>query len=308
MHKMTPDTNRHNILLGCLSALGAQILYGMSFIFTRQAVAISSPLALLGWRFLTAFLAMSLLAVSGLFPVHLKEKSLKPLLALALFCPVIYFSCETLGIQRTTASESGVVIACIPVAALIASAVFLRKKPSLLQAAGILLTLSGVLVTVFSVGVSSSFSIPGYLFLLTAVTSYALYSVSVEKASGYSSAEITSGMLLEGAVVFAALAAFEAFARGNIKELLFLPFTSRDFLIAVLYGGLACSVGAFLFSNIAIARIGVNRNASFAGISTVVSILSGVLVLHERFSAGQVIGAAVIILGVYIANAGKSPD
>ena len=63
---------------------------------------------------------------------------------------------------------------------------------------------------------------------------------------------------------------------------------------------LGCSVLAFFLSNTAITKIGVNRTASFIG----VSIAAGALVLGERFTAGQLAGAAAILVGVYIANAG----
>lgn len=55
-------------------------------------------------------------------------------------------------------------------------------------------------------------------------------------------------------------------------------------------------------SNIAIANIGVNKNASLIGISTVISIIAGVVFMHESFSSYQLIGAIVILAGVYIAN------
>lgn len=56
------------------------------------------------------------------------------------------------------------------------------------------------------------------------------------------------------------------------------------FGMAVLYQGVGCSVLAFFLSNVAIARIGVNRTASFIGVSTVVSIAAGALLLGERFT------------------------
>lgn len=78
------------------------------------------------------------------------------------------------------------------------------------------------------------------------------------------------------------------------------------FGLAVLYQGVGCSVLSFFLSNVAIARIGVNRTASFIGVSTVVSIAAGALLLGERFTAGQLAGAAMILAGVYIANAGAA--
>ena len=35
---------------------------------------------------------------------------------------------------------------------------------------------------------------------------------------------------------------------------------------------------------------------------TVVSILSGILILRESFSIVQIIGAAVVIVGIYVVN------
>ena len=55
-------------------------------------------------------------------------------------------------------------------------------------------------------------------------------------------------------------------------------------------------------SNAAIARIGVNRASSFIGASTVVSILAGMLILGEPFSLMQMMGALIIIAGIYAAN------
>ena len=163
----------------------------------------------------------------------------------------------------------------------------------------------GVLITVFAAGGSTSFSMIGYGALFLAVIGYALYSVFVEKAKEYSGAEVTFIMLALGATVFSVCAITEGLFEGSIDTLLLLPFTDRWFLITVLYEGIVCSVLATSLSNIAISKIGVNRASSFLGIATVVSILSGILILHEDFSLLQLLGAFVIISGVYTANARK---
>ena len=294
---------KDNLIIGSLCAIGCEVLYGMSYIFTKQATTNASALSLLGWRFLLAFLAMSLLVGVGILKVDLKGKSLKPLLLVSLFSPVIYFIGETIGISHTTASESGVFLACIPVASLIASAAILHKKPTRLQVVGILITLVGVLVTVLAVGASSSLSSTGYAFLLIAVISYALYCVFVEKASDYTGAEITYMMLLAGAAVFIILAIIEALMNSDLSSLIALPFKNKAFLMAILYQGIGCSVCAFFLSNVAIAKIGVNRTSSFIGVATVVSIVAGAFLLKETFSVSQIIGAVIIVIGVYTANA-----
>ena len=291
------------LLTGSLCALGAETLYGLSYLFTRQATQTAGAFALLGWRFLVAAVIMRLLVRAGLVRIRIRGRPLRPLLLVAFFSPCVYFIGETAGIARTTASESGVFLACIPVASLIASACILREKPTRRQVAGILLTLLGVLITVLAVGASSSLSATGYACLLAAVVSYALYSVFVEKAAAYTGTEITYVMLAVGAAFFVSLAVGEALIRGTAGALLTLPFRQPAFLAAMLYQGVGCSIAAFFLSNMAIARIGVNRASSFIGAATVVSILAGALVLGEPFTAAQAAGALAILAGVYTANA-----
>ena len=298
-------TNRKSSTVGILCAIGCETLYGLSYIFTKQATACASELALLGWRFFLAVLVMSFCVLLGFIKVNLKGKPLKPLLLVALCSPCIYFIAETIGISHTTASESGVFLACIPIASLIASTLILKEKPSKMQLIGILITLAGVLITVFAVSAASSLSVLGYTFLLAAVVSYALYSVFVDKATAYTGAEITYVMLLSGAALFVLLAVAEAGFHGTLSELIWLPFQEPSFLIAILYQGIGCSVLAFFLSNLAISKIGVNRTSSFIGIATVISILAGALLLRESFTGFQIAGAGIIIAGVYTANIRK---
>jgi drug/metabolite transporter (DMT)-like permease len=158
--------------------------------FTKQATEVSSTFALLGWRFLIALVVMTSLVLLKAVKIDLKGKNLKTLILVALFCPCIYFIAETIGISNTTSSESGVVLACIPVASLIASTLILKKKPSKIQVTGILITLVGVIVTVLAVGMSSSLSPVGYMFLVVAVISYSLYCVFVDKAAEFAGAVV----------------------------------------------------------------------------------------------------------------------
>lgn len=292
----------NRVLTGSLCALGCEVLYGLSYLFTKQTAETASPLALLGWRFVVALAAMSLCVALGFIPVRLKDRRLGPLLRVALFCPCLYFIGETVGIRETTVTESGVFLACVPALSLLASTVILKKKPTKRQIIGILVTFLGVMTTVVAVGLSSSLSPVGYAALMLAVVAYALYSVFVDLAADYTGAEITYVMLCSGAAFYGLLALGEAAAHGALSELLTLPARSGTFLAAVLYQGIGCSVAAFFLSNAAIAKIGVNKTSSFIGVSTIVSILAGALALGEPLSVGQIVGAAVIVAGVYTAN------
>lgn len=294
--------SKNDIRIGSSCAIACETLFGFSYLFTKQVIGQASELALLGWRFLIAAIVIIACAACGVIKINIIGKPLRPVLLIATFSPVVYFIGETFGISQTTASESGAFLACIPVASLIASTLILKKKPKKNQVIGIIVTLVGVLITIFAVGAGTSLSIAGYAALLIAVIAYALYAVFVEKAEGYTGEEITLVMLSAGSVVFVSLALLEAAVTGDVASFIRLPFTNRSFLIACLYQGIGCSVLAFFLSNVAIAKIGVNKTSSFIGIATMVSIAAGVLILREPFTVFQMAGVILIITGVYIAN------
>ena len=211
-------------LSGGLCALGCEVLYGLSYLFTKRTADAASALALLGWRFIVALAVMSLCVALGLVKIRLKGRRLWPLLRVALFCPCLYFIGETVGIRETTVTESGVFLACVPALSLLASAVILKKEPTRRQVVGISITFLGVMTTVIAVGISSSLSPMGYAALMLAVAAYALYSVFVDLASDYTGAEITYAMLLSGAAFYGLLALGEAAAHGVLTALLDVLF------------------------------------------------------------------------------------
>ena len=291
-----------DLLIGCLCAAGCEVIFGLSYVLTKLVTDSASELSLLCWRFLFAFITMTICLLLGLIKINLKGKKIGPLLVITLFDPVLYLLGETIGISHTTASESGIVLACIPVVSLLASTLILHKKPGKKQIIGILITLFGVFITVVAVGVSASFSSLGYAALFLAVVSYALYSVFVEKYNNYTSTEVTYLMVAGATIVFCIAALIDGIMNHSLESLITLPFHNSSFLISTLFQGICCSFLAFIFSNMAIAKIGVNRTSSFIGISTVVSIIARVFFLHEGFTAYQLVGAIIIVAGIYVAN------
>lgn len=293
---------KNGVILGCAAAIICETIFGMSYAFTKQATQQASEFYLLGWRFIVAAAVMSILWALGAVKMNFRGKKLKPVIIASLFSPILYFIGETLGISKTTAIESGILLASIPVASVIASSIFLKKKPQKLQMAGILITLAGVIITVLASGLQASLSLVGYACLLLAVLSFVCYSIFVEKASAFTSIEITYITILAGALFFGITAISKAAFSGEMQLLINLPFINAEFLTAVLYAGICCSIIAYFLLNFAIAKIGINSTSSFIGVATVVSILSGMIISGEQASLIKIAGAAIIIIGVYIAN------
>jgi drug/metabolite transporter (DMT)-like permease len=293
---------KQKVLLGVISIIVCEVLFGFSFLFTKSITASVSALTLLSWRFVIALVMMSLCAAAGIIKLNFRGKSITPLFLVAVFHPVLYFIGETTGIRLTTASESGTVIACIPIAAIILSTLILKEPPTRLQTAGIAVSMAGIIVIVLAKGGEATFSLFGYALLLSAVISYGLFAVYSQKTAQFSSAEKTFAMVALGAVTFTGAALWENARAGTLAEFAALPAHSPEFLTAILYLGVGCSVVAFLLNNISLAAIGTNRSASFAGLTTVVAVLAGVIILKEEFSVFQGAGAVLVLGGIYLAN------
>lgn len=283
-------------------ALFSEVLFGLSFIFIRMCVTTVSVFTLLSWRSLFAFAVMTVCALLGIVKIDLKGKNLRPLLLLSLFQPVSYFIFETLGVRLTTASESGTILACIPIVTMIFSTVFLKDKPTRSQVFFMLLSVTGAVIIGAINGLTASSNAIGYLFLLGAMCSESAYAITSQKLKDFNSAEKTYAMITSGAIVFTGCALVEHGLHGTLAYYLTLPFTDTGFLACVLYLSLGCSVIAFFCANYSIFVIGATRRAAFAGLATITSIIGGVFYLHESFSLIQGIATILILAGAYGVN------
>lgn len=286
-----------------LVTLIACVIWGFSFMFTRSIVVRISILNLLSWRFLIALVAFLVLVTFKVFTINLKGKKLLPLLKIAIAEPLIFFAAESIGIQLTSATETSLMIATIPIAAMIVGIPVAKQIPTKTQALSIVLSVVGVLVIILGQSVEGiSFDIIGYLFLLIAVFSAAIFSALSAKHYEYSSAEKSFVMMVVAFVGFGSAALVQNVAAGTVREWLMLPLQDREFLIAVLYLGVFASVICYVAQNYSISVIGMNRSVSFSAVTTLTSVLAGVFILHEEINASMIIGGVIILLGVYGAN------
>jgi len=290
-----------------LAALIGNGIFGFSFMFSRMALDAASPFVMLMYRFCLAFAALSVVALwasrcrkggeGDWLRFSLSGKRIAPLIALGLVQPVVYFLCESYGISLTNSVLSGVIIALVPIVALLFGALFLHEKPRRAQVAYSALSIAGVIVMTMQQSAGGSIHPLGVAFLFGAVLTGVLFNIISRKTAGvFSALERTYVMMLVAAVAFTALAVIEC--RGDVRALL-APMTSGRFLAAMLYLSLASSITAFLLLNFANGELPVAKVTAFCNLTTVISVFAGVIFLGEPFTALSLAASAVIILGVW---------
>lgn len=285
------------------TALVTNIIFGLSFLFTKKALMVSNPITLVAFRFLLAFIVMSLLIVFKVIKVNYKNKPMKWLIVLAIIEPIIYFIFETYGLQRTSSSLGGLMIALIPIVVTILAIYFLNEKPSRKQVLSIILSVSGVVLIILMDGSKNSGnSILGVLFLSVAVFSAAFFNIIARKISKHFTAiEVTYFMMFLGAIFFNIVSVSNHILNGSLSNY-FEPLKSSSFVLSILYLGILSSIVAYFLANFTLSKMEASKSAVFANISTIVSILAGVIFLKENFHLYHTIGSAMILMGVWGTN------
>ena len=278
------------------ASLFGTAIFGLSFMFSRLAMTVATPLQLLSMRFLFAFLLMTALLLTGRVHVNFRRSGWPWLVVLGVLQPVLYFLFESNGILYTSSSFSGVMIALIPVFSLAFGTVFLKERATWLQLAFSLLSIGGIAFLAMKGTAEGGIAFKGVLLLVGAVVSAVLYNVLARKLSReYTAFERTYMMFLVGFVVFMAMALFES--GGSVRGIA-APLKEPAFLLSILYLGGVSSMGAFLLINYATTYLPLARTTAFANVTTVVSVLAGVLLLGEAFDWKSALACAAILAGV----------
>lgn len=291
-------------VLPILAGLASSCIFGFTFLFTAQALDEVAPMHLLGYRFLIAALALTVLQLFGVIQINLRGKNLRLLLILAVIEPVAYFIFETIGIQMTSASESGMVVALNPILVTILSALFLREYPTPLQVGSICLSVGGVLFIVWmksaaQIGFSSFL---GMWLLLGSVLMAAMYKIISRKLSTtFNPMEITFVIMWIGAITFNGISLVQHLQAGNVHEYFSLLWNGKV-LTSILYLGIVASIGGYFCANYMLGRIDAVRAGVFSNLVTVIAILAGIFIRGDQFYWYQGVGSVLIILGVFGTN------
>ncbi|MDF2881473.1 MAG: protein of unknown function transrane [Clostridiaceae bacterium] len=294
------NMNDKTKILPYLTALFSSMIFGLSFLFTKKALSVASPTSIMAFRFSTAFLVMTLLIIFKIIKVNYKNKPLGWILLLSLFEPVIYFIFETYGLQYTASSLGGLMISLIPIAVTVLGVYFLNERPTIKQVIFIITSVAGVaLIGIMSSSGETESSPLGICLLLGAVMSAAFFTIISRKISSkFNAIEITYFMMVTGTVCFNGLAIISHLINKDMYNY-FQPLTSITFLTSIIYLGVISSIIAYFLINYSLSKLQASKTTVFSNVSTIVSILAGIIFLKESFHAYHIVGSALILIGVW---------
>ena len=275
-------------------AISVSILWGLSFLSTKVAVAGMPPMTLALARFVVAVVLLLALALGTHENLCIKLRD-TPILALGGISGVtFYFLCENNGIALLTASESSLIIATIPVLTMLVERLVFRTVFKARSLVGAVLSFVGVaLIVLPSIGSGSS-SLLGFLYMGGAAVSWVVYAL-VTKPLGtrYGHISVTFWQSLFGLVGCVPFALAESSAWKPL---------GMSVTLNVLYLGVFCSAVGYWLYVVAMDRLGAGTTSVFLNLVPVVSVGAAFFILGERLGALSLVGGAVAVGGVYLAT------
>lgn len=298
---------RHSKAAAYMAAIGYATIIGFSFLFVKQTVTMANPLDVLAHRFLLGFAAVGIPFLFGWIRFSFSLRDIWRLLPLGLLSPVLFFALQAYGLLSASSSEAGIILAMVPLLTTPFAAFFLKERTSSIQKLSILLSVSGVVyIFVMKGGAGwSKDNLSGLILLLLSALSLAGYSVLARPLTKkYTPVEIALVTMGMGFVIFNVAALFRHGAAGDMEAFL-KPFTEPQYVIALMYLGILSSLGSTLLSNYALSQLEASKVSVFNNVSTIISMLAGALILHEKLTSAHLIGTFLIIAGVLGTNMGR---
>jgi drug/metabolite transporter (DMT)-like permease len=276
------------------------LFWGGTFIAGRQVARDLGPFSIAFLRFaMASLLLLSLTRIKeGRFPrVDLRQALLVILLGLTgVFA---YNSLFFKGLSLIEAGRAALIVATCPAFIAIASALFLRERLALIQAIGIPLSILGAVVVIAKGDrrqiVAGGVGL-GELCILGCVLNWAAYSllgkVALRRLSPLASVSYSS---LAGAIALAFPAFYEGLTR-TIHHASLLDWTS------IAYLAVCGTVLGFVWFYEGVKLIGTTRAGLFINFVPISAVILAFFMLREPITWSLVLGAALVLSGVYLTN------
>jgi drug/metabolite transporter (DMT)-like permease len=295
------------LFLAYLCAILKSVIYGTTIFFTTSLNENVEVFDILALRFLLSFIVMWLLKITGIIKIKIgvkdflkkNEKStfLKNIFMAALFEPVLYMLLETFGVSMTTNVTAAVIVSLSPVSSCIVEEIFLKEKSTLFQKFFLALGMFGaIFIAVNTSTTDGQNSLMGILFLIGAVVSGSLFTAFSRKSSShFSPMDITYFSCMLGTVIFNAINITRHIVIGDIIHY-FDPYFNIKNLIGFIVLGIMSTIVATMMNNFALSKLQISVMTAFGGVSTLVTIIVGIVFGGESLEFYHYIGLPFIIV------------
>ena len=280
-----------------LLILLAIIFWGTSFVATKTALLEIKPVTIIILRLILASILLTIIAIftKRSFSVNLKSHGWIFILALIA---TFHLWIQVTGLQYTTASNTGWIIGTAPIFMAILGLIFYKEKVTLLQLAGILIAMFGLLLLI---GKGSILNIDlienkGDLLVLGSAFTWGVYSMVNKKIS------LTYSPLMTILYLFLMMAIIIVPFNLNSETFNSLIRLSLTGWMSILFLGLFCSGIAYVIWAQALRDMESAKVGAFLYFEPFVTVIAAWALLSESITLMMILSGLLITVGVFIVN------
>ena len=289
-----------NVSTAYLLLVLTALFWAGNWVIARGLQGHMSPIAMAFWRWLGAFVILQPFVAAPLARErHIIRRSWKVLAVLGVLGVTAFNTLTYTGLKFTTATNAVLLNSVIPILIIAINVIFLREPLGARQAAGVAVSLAGVLIIVAHGDLDALLHFrlnPGDIWVLGAMLCWAIYTVLLRwRPRELSSRAFTGSVVAIGVVVLLPIFAWD-YGEGHRTQ--WGPVTWA----AVAYFAVFPSVLAYFFWNAAVERVGGERAGTFLHLMPLFGAVLAWIFLGESLLWYHFAGAALIFSGLFITS------
>jgi drug/metabolite transporter (DMT)-like permease len=281
------------------------VIWGSNFSVIKVALRDFPEISFNAMRLVLAsavFLAVIAVATRrGEAQPRLTASDWRRLALLGIVGHLLYQLCFLGGVARTSVANSALIFGCTPVMVALLASLAGHERLTLPQWFGAALSLSGVYAIVGRRASMSSTTLVGDALMFGGMLCWSIYSVVAQPLLRRHSPLVITGYSMTIGAALYLLVGLPAFVRTDWSGI-----SVASWLLMAASSLLALAF-AYMVWYTAVQRIGSSRTAMYSNFTPIVAMAVGALWLREPVGSLQILGAALILAGVFVTRLGAQP-
>ena len=281
----------------------ASLFWSGNFVIGRFSSLenIVSPLSLAFYRWVIAFLILTPFCLQkAIKELPLLKKQPGMIFLIILTGPTLFNTLVYLGLTATTVINSLLIISTTPMLIILFNKLLYKAQTNIFQMIGIFISLIGVCYVIAKGSFQNIFDSEFYfgdLFILLAVTSWALYSIFLKKnETGVSGFSFLYLSFVFTVILLFPVYLFDIFIQDNFINI------DQKTLLVIGYTGIFPSIISYMCWNTGVALIGPNKSGPFLHLMPIFGGILAFLVFRETLEIYHYAGILSVIIGIIITN------
>ncbi|HJQ70257.1 MAG TPA: DMT family transporter [Blastocatellia bacterium] len=276
------------------------VIWGANFSAIKYSLEDMLPLSFNGLRFALASLTLLAVALARGIDLRVSRGDGWRLFGLGLLANAIYQSIFITGMAHTRTGNAALIVATSPLFIAVISRIRGQEYFERRGLVGLMLALAGIVMVILSGQSVVQFgeTIVGDCLLVISTICWSLYTVWAKRlVNTYGAMKATTIMMIMGTPVFLVICAPSLVKQDWAR-------VRPESWAGMVYSALFAIALAHFIWNYAVRKIGSTRTAIYSNVTPVTAMIIAWVALGERPTAGQVAGAAIIFLGLYLVRGG----